>query len=611
MERLEGRQLLSINPISPDPLDHTFGGGDGVATSPGAGTFRDVLVMADGRLLAVGNNAAGALVARFNPNGSPDTIFGAGGQSMPGIATVLRRVALLPDGRILARGTVLARFLPNGALDRTFGGGDGVAPLPADGDGLSLQPDGKILVNEGFNVARYNPDGSLDTTFATGGRFNFNIPIGNFAHPEIDRPYPRFTPQDVAYQPTSGKIVVGGSAGESDIEDWGAARLNPNGTLDTAFGTEGLDALDSGYYDTGGRIALGADGTIYMAGETEGQVANLVVFGPDGATANYSDGLFVGNARDVAVGPDGRAVLVGDLEVDVGGEDLHSDIAVARFNPTGPAVFSTDVLHRSDDFGFGVGVAGDGDVVVAGAADGAPVLLRYDSPNVPQVRQAWAAGTEWTTSFRNYLDRREGLTENPEYGLALFNRAYPGNAPPIYADVTLPFVNLNQVTFEFDRPVSVGRDDLRVRGVNVPAYAISDFRYDSVPDRATWTLASPIGADRVLFELNPAKFGDGASLRLNVLPGDVDRSGTVLAADASAVKRSFFRSADRITSDVDAYTIFRDVDGSGVILADDFSDVKQRFFSTLPDGQPGTQRASTAHSRGATKSLFSPNRILA
>jgi hypothetical protein len=72
-------------------------------------------------------------------------------------------------------------------------------------------------------------------------------------------------------------------------------------------------------------------------------------------------------------------------------------------------------------------------------------------------------------------------------------------------------------------------------------------------------------------------------LRLNVLQGDVDRSGTVLANDFSEVKKKFFKSAVAPGPAGDTqYSVFHDVDGSGSILANDFSEVKKRFFQTLP-----------------------------
>ena len=107
------------------------------------------------------------------------------------------------------------------------------------------------------------------------------------------------------------------------------------------------------------------------------------------------------------------------------------------------------------------------------------------------------------------------------------------------------------------------------------------------------TLAAPIGGDRVVFELDPAKFED-QSRRLDVLGGDVDRDGTVLADDFSDVRRSFFTSTTRPGIGTDAYSIFADVNGSGSILADDYSAVKRRFFTKLPDGGPAADAVAAA-----------------
>ena len=104
------------------------------------------------------------------------------------------------------------------------------------------QPDGKIVLagsvqgpslNWDFAVARLNPNGTLDTTTfnATGstpGMFtiDFNPGSGSFDYAS-----------SVAIQP-DGKIVVAGSVQPTynSNYDFGVARLNPNGTLDTTFG---------------------------------------------------------------------------------------------------------------------------------------------------------------------------------------------------------------------------------------------------------------------------------------------------------------------------------------------------------------------------------------
>ena len=91
--------------------------------------------------------------------------------------------------------------------------------------------------------------------------------------------------------------------------------------------------------------------------------------------------------------------------------------------------------------------------------------------------------------------------------------------------------------------------------------------------------------------------GDGTAggafrFAFNVLPGDVNQSGGVLADDYSAVKKKFFKDTADATSTDASYSPLHDVDGSGVILANDFSEVKKRFFDSLP---PAAASAARRH----------------
>jgi hypothetical protein len=174
--------------------------------------------------------------------------------------------------------------------------------------------------------------------------------------------------------------------------------------------------------------------------------------------------------------------------------------------------------------------------------------------------------------------------------------------------VPLPWTNLDQVTVLFDRAVTVGKDDLVLRGTRGGEYRPVSVVSDSSGFLATWTFDRPFEADRYEMTLDDGptgaadggqhldgewpgalnySSGDGVSggdfrLDFNVLPGDVNRDGRVLADDFSAVKRKFFTTPANPGSGAGIYTIFHDVDGSGGILADDFSEVKRRFFTTLP-----------------------------
>ena len=107
--------------------------------------------------------------------------------------------------------------------------------------------------------------------------------------------------------------------------------------------------------------------------------------------------------------------------------------------------------------------------------------------------------------------------------------------------------------------------------------------------------------------------GGDFKFRFNVLPGDVNRSGSVLADDFSAVKARFFRSTTAPGSGVNAYSVLHDVDGSGSILANDFSAVKSRFFNTPPGPEPTSTTTSAEGENRASveKDLFATTPILA
>ncbi|MBA3351880.1 MAG: hypothetical protein H0U23_05550, partial [Blastocatellia bacterium] len=262
-------------------LDTTFGSGGKVTTDfgPGDDILWDIVIQPDGKIVAVGSHALSVspdfALARYNPDGSLDTTFGVGGKvttdfnSAPNTATA---VALQPDGKILVGGWVffpgatqdfgLARYNPDGTLDLTFDG-DGVATI---GFGITvpgtdylydiaLQPDGKIVAvgsyetNFGmlgdFAIARFNPDGTPDTTFSFDGKTTTDFT-------SFDRAL------GVALQPDGKIVAIGHRIGSiAQDNDWALARYNPDGTLDTSFGSGGKVTTDFGSdFDSAKGIAL-------------------------------------------------------------------------------------------------------------------------------------------------------------------------------------------------------------------------------------------------------------------------------------------------------------------------------------------------------------------
>ncbi len=229
----------------------------------------------------------------------------------------------------------------------------------------------------------------------------------------------------VAIQP-DGKIIVVGDTAVSpfDLEDFGLARYNPDGTLDTTFGGDGNVTTDFGSTCTpegpcGGAdfaqaVALQPDGKIVVAGWTvidsltaggaKGAIATdfaLARYNTDGTLdSNFGgDGKvttdFGGNnpssperdtATSVAIQADGKIVAAGNTT-----RFQASGLALARYNTDGTldSNFGGDGKVTTGDSAFAKGVAiqPDGGIVIAGAipAGGSTdfVLARYTPGGAP------------------------------------------------------------------------------------------------------------------------------------------------------------------------------------------------------------------------------------
>jgi uncharacterized delta-60 repeat protein len=163
-------------------------------------------------------------------------------------------------GKYVERAVSIQRRVPDGRPDPSFHPvvevEAGFGPIP-----LALQPDGDILygVGESYGgvVKRLVPNGRPDTAFGKGG--TADVPL---------------EPSYLAVDP-EGRIVVAGSAPVGgDCHDClpspavAVARLNPDGTLDRSFGTEGMLILNQprDIYGTATGLALEPDGTIVLRG---------------------------------------------------------------------------------------------------------------------------------------------------------------------------------------------------------------------------------------------------------------------------------------------------------------------------------------------------------
>jgi uncharacterized delta-60 repeat protein len=310
-------------------VDDTFGD-HGVAHAPAiASYFTDVVVQPDGKPVASGQ-APEFSVVRFDTNGAPDPTFGIQGAAtvFGGGQGVAYSLALRPDGRIVAAGGTaaamtfsLAQLTSSGVLDPTFGTGGQVFTkftLPTNGwpGGIALQSDGRLLVTGVDQTpTRFLANGSADTTYDANSALS----------------QPGFGVGDVALQ-SDGSAVV--SAGVS--------RYNASGILDTTFGMSGLATLAASCSGASW-VAVQPDGRLVFVGTGARSAIALARLNPDGSIddsfggsgcvlATFNANYQLVEGTDVALQADGRIVVVGFSEANVGPE-LQIVPIVTRYWP--------------------------------------------------------------------------------------------------------------------------------------------------------------------------------------------------------------------------------------------------------------------------------------
>lgn len=283
-------------------FDTSFDGDGKVTTAIGSyfDAAYSLAIQSDGKIVVAGEASDGKsydiALARYNTNGSLDSSFGTGGKVVTVIGSgwdSANAIALQSDGKIVVAGKsyngtadtfALVRYNADGSLDTTFDTDGIVTTLLSVSDianAIAIQSDGKIVVaGQSYNgtatdyaLARYNTDGSLDTSFNTDGKVVTDMG-GSW---------------DVANAiviQSDGKIVVAGEAPPpgSVLDDFGLARYNANGSLDTTFDSDGKVFTEMGSdFDIAYAIALQSDGKMVVAGKSYGATSDdfaLAVYWP-------------------------------------------------------------------------------------------------------------------------------------------------------------------------------------------------------------------------------------------------------------------------------------------------------------------------------------------
>jgi uncharacterized delta-60 repeat protein len=370
--------LASSAFATPGALDTTFGTGGTVFTNiaGGGGQFNGVAIQADGKVVATGVRTDGGnsdvLVVRYTAAGNLDATFGTGGMVVTPAPDLLfskgNAIIVQPNGQIVVATTssvtfTLIRYNADGSLDVNFGT-VGFASLQIGDFGetlaLARQADGKLVaagyaVNSitaaaEFAVARFNVDGTFDPNFgcATPGT------CAGYATTGFGGIYDQGNA--IAIQ-GDNRIVVAGSAATATGADYALARYNPDGTLDTFFGTGGKVTTALGAttnFNASSGVAVQGDGKIVLAGIVSPTTSSHMVAIRYAANGALDATFGSGGVREVTQAGDGSAAFGVVLQPD-------GKIVLAGYGDNGVIFGITLVRLNTDgslDAGFGTaGVA--------------------------------------------------------------------------------------------------------------------------------------------------------------------------------------------------------------------------------------------------------------
>jgi uncharacterized delta-60 repeat protein len=355
-------ELAAVRYNPDGSLDTSFGSG-GIALAsfgsnfvfgPSAALYPPGTANA-GEILQEGSFGNNQILVRYNTSGTLDSTFGTGGEvvnALPinSINPLPQDMVITSTGQIVTLASyygsvsnqfVLTRYNANGSLDTTFGQGGYVnTTVPGshfvDGARLLQQPNGDLIVtaesspggNGGiWNLYRFNANGTPDTSFGNQGVVSTVAPLG----PEAAVLYPN------AGTPNDGQIVVVGQASNGTML---LARYNPNGSLDTTFGSGGLMQTQISIADVNAAmVTLDASGRILVTG-AEGSATEVARFNVNGTadttfgsggvvtttfgTSSY--GYAVALYPNAGTANDGKLVVVGKSN-----NGTKDNVLVARY----------------------------------------------------------------------------------------------------------------------------------------------------------------------------------------------------------------------------------------------------------------------------------------
>ncbi len=336
----------------------------------------EVIVQPDGKILtsglfrffntATGSDSVTSFITRHNSDGSIDLSFNSTGIVYSDLRFSVdlssANMELLADGKLIIAGTkslpgndqmCVQKFNADGSKDISFG--DNGEKLIVNPDGsysgsncLKVQPDGKIVIagtSSGLLIlARLETNGEFDLSFGANG-----IVSKYEGYPYI---------YNINFL-SDGNIIV---IGDSDLYQISIMKFNPDGSANTAFGTNGKRLLKYNFQfeNHAYGLAIQQDDKIIVSGHsnglwllyrinpTDGSLDNA--FGNNGAVVNHFSGGPWDVATSVIAMPDNRILATGRYQKDLFDEKYN--FVIIRYLPDGN-MDSTFGINGMIEFDFG------------------------------------------------------------------------------------------------------------------------------------------------------------------------------------------------------------------------------------------------------------------
>ena len=301
-------------------------------------------------------------------------------------------------------------FVPNAdvlaqpELDTTFNstGKVVVSSAFAGAKDVVIQPDNKIVMVSActtinmyyaFCAVRLNENGSPDSTFSGGSPF----PPSGFVIDTMGANPGFGDARGVAIQ-SDGKLVLVGYAGQN----LAMLRLNPNGSLDTSFGTGGKVFTDvNPGQDIAHKVVIQPDGKIVVVGYSQSSGTSYqqfvarynkfgmldASFGVGGIVRTLISGYDTEGAS-IVLQTDGKILTGGHMSTVSGTPSPSASYLLVRLNPDGSpdttwdgdgilSIFLGSVAYPlSDDGVLSLAIQTDGRVVVLGSTS---IIYRFNT----------------------------------------------------------------------------------------------------------------------------------------------------------------------------------------------------------------------------------------